>query len=562
MREKTITLILLIAGILGIVEGLLTLIGGLIAAYDSSRDDIPDQYAYHFPVGKYWCGMVRGVASSQCSFSSLDRGWFYRAYTAVQDNVYSYNLADSTTYSVSSDDIKSLTGYEAVMSYAIICGIGWILAGAMAIVGSLLHKSGLAMSAGVVFAVLYGLFVTLFCVVWDSVSRVESDCQAAFDACPEFKSQVTRSSREFLAYSICSFVLVVVAAAGSFFYGYTMVGSEIPPTPEKTLVAMLQDKNSSKGSPVPILIRKISKCEVPLQQTTTSAVKITPLQLDPAEPRHQLTVTQEIEEESKVTDNTRNELVNANTRSDSSMKLREETKEMRTGPPLVVTIQNLYGDRFAKVNKYLFNPERLTRVAEKNFAAMNSDKSGRVSIDQLKLFVSGIMIKKRLPPPADEEVRAFMHKYNKDGSGKMSKDEFREMMKDIFIGSQEELIRKYAESKAEMTARQSRSPVTVADPAGAQKLSMLLKDPIMLYAELDGVRKELGKDKSPTLSVVEVTEVLAKFCGRYNVPTLRKEEVAEITAEVGRPVKDYASDDIRLVALAVLSIVKCLALPK
>ncbi len=223
MKEKALTWILLVAGMLGIVQGLLTFIGGLVAAHDTSADSIPNSIPNLTPHGKYWCGMIRRApADVNCNFESLDRGWFKRVHDAVHSGDYNYSATYSnvtTSYIASKDDLKGLTGYEAVVSYAVVCGIGWFVAGGLAIRGARGKTRAFAVIALLVFVSMYCLFIGLFGPVWDSVLKVESDCQPVYDAtCDEFRKHVTSSAREFLAYSICSFVLIAAAIAGCVVY--------------------------------------------------------------------------------------------------------------------------------------------------------------------------------------------------------------------------------------------------------------------------------------------------------------------------------------------------------
>lgn len=529
MKAETAKLILLIAGILGIVQGLMALVGGLVAAHDYSTDDIPDVLSTHITIGKYWCGMMRGTGTT-CPPESLDRGWFYRTYKAIKDETYTYTQTyssySSTTKTVDKDKLKELTGYEAVVSYAIICGIGWMAAGALAILASLKRNKTLAIVAGIIFAVLYGLFIGLFGAVWDSVKKVEDDCKPLFDSsCSDLKKNMTKSSREFLGYSICSFVLILAAIAGCFMYFFVKTEGDTA-----GMVAANMDKSASSiGAGA-------------AKDPGVSAVS----NLPPPPPP----MTKKPEE--KAAD-------------------KKDAKFVAAGPSTAAPVapaapaapmpkkKNPLAEQFIGVNKYLTDDAKLTQSAQKQFAAIDTDRSGKMSFHELKKFITNVMVKKNLPEPSNEKVRVLMAKYDKDKSGTLERPEFKNMLYDIFSGSREILIKRYAESKAEAIKG---SKPAVTDTAGAMKLSELLKDTDAFYQELTKVAHEVDKDKSNTLSIDEVTALVAKFCGKYNVPVLSKAEILEVMEEMEHSVKEYNIPDLRMISLAVLSIAKCMVTSK
>ncbi len=532
MRAQTMKTILLVAGILGVVQGMMALIGGLTAAHDYSKDDIPDSPSTHIVTQKYWCGMIRYIVAkgaTKCEFDSLDRGWFYRTYKAKKDKTFTYPITATSSISVSEDKLKELTGYEAVVSYAIICGIGWMAAGALAIFASMKQKKFLAMIAGIVLAVLYALFIGLFGAVWDSVRKVNDDCQAVYDACPALNDHAKLSGREFLAYSICSFVLIMAAMVGCFLYAFLAVEGDTA------------GKVANNGNEATSVMSELPNKQREPDVTARALTKPNPMPTEPTKPLE----SQPAPKKAAVI----------------APPLPAPAAAPVAAAPAQQTLakKNPFAEQFVKVNKYLVEADKLTQTAQKKFAEMDSDHSGKVSIGELKAFVAQIMSQKKLPAPTDEKVKALMVKYDKDKSGSLDGNEFKSMLFDIFMGSREVLIRKYAESKADEL--RAEFPPT-KDTAGAQKLTAVLKDTAAFYKELEEIAKVVDKDKSKTLNHSEVTELVSRFCTKYSVPVMKSDRILAIMADMERPIKDYGVHDFRMIALAILTISARIALPK
>ena len=492
MKAKITKILLLVAGIAGILQGVMTLVGGVVAAEDTCPDDIPMSFAN----SKYACGFMRVKASGSCSFDRADRGWFKRVYKAIQDDVNTAGKA------VDMDAVKKLAAYGAVLSYGIILGIGWIAAGALALVVYLKGGNKLALVAGIIFAVLYALFIALFGAIWDSQLKIEDDCKPIFDNnCSDLKGLLLRSSREFLGYSICAFILILYCIIACFLFA---LASEAP------------TEDASKGE-----VRGTEQSNIALAPGKSSSTGAGP---QGAGPGTQIPVG--IPDVIAVTPN-------------------QPAAQHTT-------------DQFAQVNKYLADDARLNKKVDKKFAAIDKDNSGSVVASELEAFVTGLMAKKNLGAPKPEAIAAIVRKYDKDKTNKLEKGEFRAFLHDVYMMCRENLVRKYAKQKAEQL-KGTKPPVT--DISGAQQLEELLKSTSKFYDELTVVAKEVDKDKSNTLSLAEVTDLCSRFCTKYKVPTMTGEEIIVVMKDMDRPVGEYNIKDLRLAALAILSIAKNIAFP-
>jgi hypothetical protein len=284
----------------------------------------------------------KNLVPGKCMPDSMDRGWFKRVYQAVKDDVSGPGL--------DKDELKKLAGYEAVLSYAIICGVGWMVAGALALVASSKLNKMLALVAGIIFAVLYCLHVALFGAIWDSVARVEDSCSNFYKSCDEVKAQAIRSSREFLAYAICAFVLILFSI----------------------IICLLFHMKIEEGAKGADKVVSAPQEKIANQEMAV----IPPAGVTPAK------------------------------------KLEEPSAKPAPGPAAVEKKQEApvseaaaVADQFGKVNKYLCDDARMEKSAQKKFDAIDNDHSGKVAHAELKKFIAEVLAKKNLPSPDDRELQ-------------------------------------------------------------------------------------------------------------------------------------------------------------
>lgn len=323
-----------------------------------------------------------------------------------------------------------------------------------------------------------------------------------YDRCKDYKKGAIRSSREFLAYSICSFVLIFVAILLTILPGSGM-----------------EEAEAKEG---PIASEAPKKEEVKKEEVKKEPQTIPP----PA-----------VEQKKEVPP--------------------PEKKEEKPAKPQAKTeVGKEFIDKFNRVNKYLADDEKMKNYSDKQFKSHDADNSGNLALSEFKAFVTEIMTKKGLPPPPDDKIELLMKKYDKDKSGQLDIGEFSKMLFDVFMSSREVLIRKYAEAKAKSWKPTKGKPGDATQIAALEKL---LKNTNAFYAELDAVAKEVDKDKSATLSIDEVTELVSKFCIKYKVVILKKEDITEVMTDMGRTIEAYKPADLRMVALAILNISKNLS---
>lgn len=207
-------------------------------------------------------------------------------------------------------------------------------------------------------------------------------------------------------------------------------------------------------------------------------------------------------------------------------------------------------DKFVKVNHYLTDEKALNDAVEKKYESLNWDRSEEITHDELKKFIADTMGQKELPPPDEAKVHGLLEKYDKDNSGKLSKKEFKKMFFDIFKASREMLVEEYVAAKY----KKFLSKPVAGDKKKADDLKKLLKSTHLFYKKLGEVAKEVDKDKSETLDLVETTNLVEVFCKKYDCPTFTKEEILEFMADFKRDVKVFNLDDLHLISYAVLSV--------
>jgi len=240
-------ILLLIASILGVVQGLMSLIGGIIASQDRNVDSESTVIPY---AHTYFCGFVRYSTESKCNNKKMDRGWFKNV-DKVQEEFLDYpGHKDS--------DLMKLIGYKAVICYAVICGILWIVAGCFSFYAYSLLTKKFAILSGILFVSGYIALIILFPLVWTSVQKIEDDCKPFYDFCEAYHKGAIRSSREFLAYSICSFISIFASIVLSFYAARII--SDIPysaPNLEVIKANKLADKPNFQSNNQKISIPRI-----------------------------------------------------------------------------------------------------------------------------------------------------------------------------------------------------------------------------------------------------------------------------------------------------------------
>lgn len=500
-------IVLMIACALGIIQGIMTLVGGCIAAFDRNKDlssegsklynlqsnDIKDR--------KYGCGDMKlsnapsnlWVSDESCEhkYDKMDRGWFRRVHN------YCYNI-DSANRSY--PDACDLKGFGVVLAYAITCGIGWMVSGVIALLASMMNNKLFAFAAAGAFGVFYIIFIVLFALVWNSVRKMNKECLNK--ACNAVKKRGKKSSFEFLAYSICSFVLIFGAII------CCVLGA----------LSMGDDTSDTAGGQ-----------SYPTSYPNTG---------------------KEENKDAHPVDNPESE---AQPIASSPAKGDKVSHEPRTEErPVVSAAGQEYLKKFNELNKYIADKDRMAKYADKKFDETDVDHSGTIVHSEFKAFVSKIMGKKGLPTPSDRKVAALMKKYDTDKSDTLEKNEFHDMLLEIFIESREILISKYAARKAD-SWKPGKVPTT-RDTSKLQELDDLLKDTEKFYKVFEEHARRADTNKNAMLDIDEVTALVKEFCTRYHSPVLSRSDIIEVMTDMGRDIREYDATDLRMVAYAVMSI--------
>eukprot|EP00826_Nyctotherus_ovalis_P000050 TRINITY_DN0_c1245_g1_i1.p1 TRINITY_DN0_c1245_g1~~TRINITY_DN0_c1245_g1_i1.p1 ORF type:complete len:455 (-),score=186.84 TRINITY_DN0_c1245_g1_i1:99-1463(-) len=444
-------------------------------------------------------GTIRNLWSKDedCNdkYDKMDRGWFRRVHNHCKTSKDISNFRDGC-------DLK---GYKLVLAYALACGIGWIIAAVVAILASLMVNKMIAFVAAGVFAVFYIIFIVLFGLVWHSVRKFNKECLNK--TCKDVKKRGKKSSFEFLAYSICSFVLIfgaiiccVIGALG------------------------LDDEPSDGGDPQPVAKEEVVGSAG--GNATGNAGTVNQMGEGPS---------------------------STNRPAKADEYEYEKQKEPKTEEkPKVSTAGQEYINKFHQLNKYIADKNKMAKYADKKFDQTDVDKSGTLVLSEFKAFVTKIMTSKGLPAPSDRKVASLMKRYDTDKSNTLEKGEFHNMLLEIFIESREILIAKYAVKKAD-----SWKPAKVPahkDTSRLAELDELLKNTENFYKTFEALAKSADKNKNAMLDIDEVTELLRTFCNRYRTPVLTKSEIVEIMNDMGRDIREYDPNDLRMVAYAVMSI--------
>lgn len=522
-------ILLIVACALGFIQGLMFLIGGIIATKDRDKDldGIGNFLVTGITDTKYFCGaMMATVVPDKMSasdddcdvdYDEMDRGWFKRVYDfcdlSVDNRILLIAAVTGLNPSVSADmtqltemeeesEICKLRGYKYVLALSITCGVGWIIGAGLAILALIIVNKIVGFIAGGVFAAFYIVFIVLFALIWDSVRSFNDECLN--DACTDVKKHGKKSSIEVLAYSICAFVLICGAIVCSF------------------LGALGLAEESAETSPLGVTSAKISKTdnEPSLDKSNLAESK-----------REDPKLTAKDKEESKVGSN----------------------KKAPPKKPAGVSLAGKeYIEKFKQLNKYIADKNKMDNYAEKKFNQTDTDKSGTIEQKEFKDFVIGLMTKKSLPPPSDRKIQALMKRYDTDKNGTLEKGEFREMLLEIFLESRTILISKYAEKKAS-SWKSSRAPKK-KDTSGLAELEKLLQNDDEFYAVLEELGKKADVNMNSKHDIDEVHDLLSTFSGKYKVPALSRDDIVEIMFDMERDIVEYDLYDLRMVAYAALSI--------
>ena len=157
--------LLMISAIIGVLQGLLTLVGNIIACFDGDLEK-PESV----------------------------RGWF---------NILHKGCGESEEDCVAGQD-----SFQLIMSIAVVCGVFWITAGVLSYMASSKMTQSFSQYPFILFAIGYIIFVGLFGAVMININLTKPKYE-------EF-SEYNKSSTEFTAYSGCAFIFIFVCIVFTF----------------------------------------------------------------------------------------------------------------------------------------------------------------------------------------------------------------------------------------------------------------------------------------------------------------------------------------------------------
>lgn len=172
-----------------------------------------------------------------CEINAIDNGWFYR---------YHINCLDSGC----TGDEASKDVLIPLLIYSFICGLGWIIAGVLACLGSMRTSKCITLTSMIIFSTAFLAFVISFAIVWNQVLSLRSDCLN--DQCGQFKDKANGSSNDFLGYSICAFILIPLCISFTLISYFSIANHEyLASKKEKINPNMDRKAKLGMGSEVP-----------------------------------------------------------------------------------------------------------------------------------------------------------------------------------------------------------------------------------------------------------------------------------------------------------------------
>jgi len=374
-----------IASLAGAIQGLLSFLGGCVATYDKNINLDSDSISLweHIIDTKYNCGFIKlrraptniNKEDEECDtdFGMMDRGWYSR--------VHNYCLQCSGDEC--DVDACDLNGFRVVLAYAIVCGAGWAVVAIAAFISFILdhRKTGIVVS--IAYIITYIIFIGLFTAAWSSAKKVDKECLNK--ACKEIKSQGKRSSREILAYSICSFITILAAIICS---SIAVIGLGKPSTRENeegpnNEESVVVKQNFEKGKPYYV---------------------------------------------------------------SDSLAFHEEKDNGKDYK--MSAIGQEFNCKFNQLNNYIVDKSKLQKYAKKKFIQADIKNNGVLALDDVKDCIIKLIHNKGLPIPSDENLKALMRRYDTGGSNKLERSEFEQLLLDVFMESKDLLVEKYAIKKA------------------------------------------------------------------------------------------------------------------
>ena len=90
------------------------------------------------------------------------------------------------------------------------------------------------------------------------------------------------------------------------------------------------------------------------------------------------------------------------------------------------------------IDDILKDDKKFTEVAKLAFDSVDTDKSGQIDAQELEKIMSQISKDMGTEPPSKTDVMEVLEYLDEDGSGKISFDEFKQLIKDVLTSMVED----------------------------------------------------------------------------------------------------------------------------
>jgi len=111
--------------------------------------------------------------------------------------------------------------FELVMSFAVVCGVLWIVAGGLSFWAYINTTKTWVIISAFIYLVGYMIFIGLFGAIMVQISAYNSKYYN-YDVCDDVRKKTRRSSDEFMGYSICGFVIIATSITCTFVSAFSL----------------------------------------------------------------------------------------------------------------------------------------------------------------------------------------------------------------------------------------------------------------------------------------------------------------------------------------------------
>jgi len=92
-------------------------------------------------------------------------------------------------------------------------------------------------------------------------------------------------------------------------------------------------------------------------------------------------------------------------------------------------------DKKKELRKQILNEKVFGPMVDKSFNDADLDKSGFVEKNELAILLKSIHTSLNIPPPSNADIEQELKRLDKNSDGKISKEEFRVLVKDLALFS-------------------------------------------------------------------------------------------------------------------------------